>query len=343
MPRLSVPALCVVGCAITLPTLLAAKPPATATVVVDCTDPNPTKHGSVNTALATPAGELTVEIRGVCQEDVVVRRDRVTLRGATGPGTDGIQAVDTTDPQGAVVMVRGARRVAIENLGLSGGTSAGLYLLNSRDQISVSNCRLNGNGLEGLLVLDSFVEVEDTEMHSNGAFGLSVRRNSGLGCTNCSIALNAFPVAVLLQTNSYAVFESSSIADGRVSCNNGSRVTLDSTPIASPVHAIGAAPGCEVQMSGGTLDGSVRASRGSQVFLSGVDQLSLEPSGANVFNFDAHLFVDGGTLLGVNLSFFSNGEIFNGADVGAVGCGIGSDLFCDGSVTRTGSSCGLCP
>ena len=63
----------------------------------------------------------------------------------------------------------------------------------------------------------------------------------------------------------------------------------------------------------------------------------------NVFNSNSALSVDGGTLLGVNLSFFSNGEIFTAATVGAVSCDIGSDLFCDGTEIKTSTTCGLCP
>ena len=86
-----------------------------------------------------------------------------------------------------------------------------------------------------------------------------MRRNSGLRCTNCTIEDNASNIAVLLQTNSDATIVDSGVTDGRVSCNNGSRVTLRNTPISSPVHSIGAAVTCLVNMEGGTLAGSIRA------------------------------------------------------------------------------------
>ncbi len=46
-------------------------------VRVDCG-----KGQSINRALAAKAEELTIEIRGLCHESVIVSRDRVTLRGS---------------------------------------------------------------------------------------------------------------------------------------------------------------------------------------------------------------------------------------------------------------------
>ena len=60
----------------------------TVTVKVDCT-----KGGSINKALDQNknARSLILEIGGMCTENVIVTRDRVTLRGIN-PSIDGIQA-----------------------------------------------------------------------------------------------------------------------------------------------------------------------------------------------------------------------------------------------------------
>jgi hypothetical protein len=49
---------------------------------------------TTNEALQTPADELTLQINGVCNENVVIRRDGVFLEGSD-KATDGIHGVAT--------------------------------------------------------------------------------------------------------------------------------------------------------------------------------------------------------------------------------------------------------
>ena len=67
----------------------AKKPKPLATETVDCS-----KGDSITTAIERnpDAESVLVEIRGVCTEAVVIRRDNVTLRGAD-PAMDGVRGL----------------------------------------------------------------------------------------------------------------------------------------------------------------------------------------------------------------------------------------------------------
>src|SRR5687767_1580107 len=90
---------------------------ATATVKVQCG-----QGFSITQALEQHpnAQRLIIEIEGMCDENVIVRRDRVTLRGSNS-ANDGIRAVLNTEQSDAALWVRGAHLVTVENLKLTGG------------------------------------------------------------------------------------------------------------------------------------------------------------------------------------------------------------------------------
>ena len=145
-------------------------PPPTATVVVDCDKPIP---DSINEALTTPAVELTVEIRGICDEFVKVTRSNVILRGATQPAPDALisplpDGIHFTGslPIPNALFVRDTFSVTIENLSLTsrtGGLSVG-----DSFSILVSNCRLENSGFAGAFVGDSRVTMVDTLSKATG-------------------------------------------------------------------------------------------------------------------------------------------------------------------------------
>ncbi|MBI2835747.1 MAG: hypothetical protein HYX76_15105, partial [Acidobacteria bacterium] len=78
-----------------------------ATVKVKCA-----QGDSINKAIGQHpnAESLVVEISGMCSENVVVTRDRVTLRG-TDPAGDGIQAALNASQIDAALWVKGAHLV----------------------------------------------------------------------------------------------------------------------------------------------------------------------------------------------------------------------------------------
>jgi hypothetical protein len=126
------------------------------TITVDCA-----AGQSINAALAQAAPRLTIEVRGECRENVLVRRDDVTIRGGD-PQRDGIHSPGATDAEESTLLIRDARRIAIENLRISGGLRDGLRVMNSHDGIVIVNSRLESNGVWGASIADSTVEMSAT-------------------------------------------------------------------------------------------------------------------------------------------------------------------------------------
>ena len=98
-------------CFLVAPSTSAA--PTTATVFVDCN-----LGRTINNALKKPAVELTIEISGICIEDVEINRNNVTLRG-TDPTVDGIKS-DPEGPMRQALTVRNVSMINVENLKLTG-------------------------------------------------------------------------------------------------------------------------------------------------------------------------------------------------------------------------------
>src|SRR5262249_26007 len=89
------------------------------TVTVDCA-----KGETINQALtkSPTMRNLTIEISGLCTENVVITRDHVTLHG-TDPAHDGIKADLNEEISDVALWVRGAQLVTVQNLKLTGGFS----------------------------------------------------------------------------------------------------------------------------------------------------------------------------------------------------------------------------
>jgi hypothetical protein len=105
------------------------------------------------------------EIEGMCTENVVVTRDRVTLRG-TNPSTDGIQAVSNATDIDVALWVRSAHQVNIENLKLTGGFAGLMATEVSTPFLRVSDCRVEGNN-RGVVLEASLLLAEDTIFTAN--------------------------------------------------------------------------------------------------------------------------------------------------------------------------------
>lgn len=155
------------------------------TVRVDCSR----RGASIARALETRADELVVEISGICNENLEIRRSNVTFRGASGDRTrDGIRGVGT-DPAVAIVDVWDAVDVTFEDLTLAGG--AGIALNAARSpRVFLSNCRLVDNGSMGVYVtLGSSVYAERCDFSRNLS-GARATRASRFVCEGCSFEDN---------------------------------------------------------------------------------------------------------------------------------------------------------
>lgn len=339
-------------------------PPPVATVQVDCA-----AGDSINAALANPARELTVEIHGVCNEDVEIRRDRVTLIGATSPAADGVRAVDTTDDLGAAVLVRDARDVRIENLSLGGGAFVGLFASNAQ-ALQVIGCRLEGNAFRGANYFgDSFGNIEDTVITGNGTAadpavsfqgrGIQVS-GGGVSCLRCTITDNGPPgtdLGVYALRGANVTLRESTVS-GLIAVATdfaGHLTVVDSTltgvlnPSGVPSEGIGYAAYADtnsrIQIVRSTVANSLAVDNKSQLLLSRVTQAvndSLDQNWAAQQSLLEALNLS--TLVGATRLFsFSNGVFRGETSLGDLSCEPGSDALCQGAVSRTGSDCSLCP
>lgn len=163
---------------------LTLTPPAsgddTKTVFVDCASGE-----SIAQALAKAAETLIVEITGICDEEIVIARDGVTLRGAD-PLSDGIRGLAGG---GNVVAIRRARDVRIENLAILDGARDGVAILSS-DGVFVVNSRIVGHARHGVSSIGGqFVRCSDLEIDA-ASFGWSALGDSI--CSGCTINGGSF-------------------------------------------------------------------------------------------------------------------------------------------------------
>lgn len=334
-------------------------------VEVDCS-----KGQSINAELEKNTGsDLIIQIKGICIEDVVVRRDRVTLRG-TDPSTDGISAA-TSDPAvdefGIALHVQGAGRFRAENLKLTGGSLAGFMATNAnqRPQIEVVNCRMEGNGQIGAFLVNSRVLFTDSAFTGNGPADLS-RRGAGLVSSEASLAIcdgcmiKDNPVAgegtaLAVQLQSSASISASQLSGfNGVNATSNSQVSLDETSIQASNISLNANHSTTISMFGSTLEGPFGASNKSNLELFGVVQAPLAEGDFNLAQHDSYIRLRGlaedpgdpPALSQIGPIFFfgfSNGH-FRSSTIAELTCQDESEASCPGSVTITGAStCGACP
>ena len=288
----------------------------TKVVSVDCT-----KGQNVSVALQTKADNLEIRIRGMCHEDVVIRRDHVTLIGAD-PNVDGIAAVDTVDIRGAAVYVRDARMVRLENLKLTGGITSGLRVHSSDTQTVVKNCRLEGNGRDGITAAQSVVVVEDSVM-SDQPLGAIAALASQFFCTRCT--MENVNVGLLAADGAEMT-----VSDSTITANSDGLQILNSA---------------NVFVTNTQLSGRVNLAHQALVTMTDVVQTEI-PSNANLVKIDSTLVLDGrSNLMGpLNVRTFSKVRLDSDSAIdGDLTCQSGGIASCVDPLDVTGDiqDCGL--
>jgi Right handed beta helix region len=316
---------------------------------------------SVGAALRLPGDDLEIEVTGLCRESVTIQRDGVSLLGGDAL-RDGLRPPDGVATE-AVLVVRGARRVRIENLSLSGSTGDGLHVVAAPDSIELTGCRLEGNEGWGATVTDSEVRLERTAITGNGSGegrsggGLLITRGSSVTCVECVIGDNpttaASPGVVLLSGSRLIGRDSSIEGSSALVAQLHSSASLTDTDLLGSDWTIEASYESEIFVRGGELFGSVLAADRSALQLFGITQ-TFNPA-QNFVTESSSLLLDdraadaGGPvpshLEGLTLvSDFSTGKVIDGSELGELTCRLDSRVFCDGSETKIASSgCGRCP
>jgi len=159
----------------------------TKTILVECEEGE-----SIDAKLDKHAERLIIEIRGICEENVLIQRDHVVLRGAD-PATDGIRG-RSGDPK-ATLTLRDVSSITIENLSIGGGPDSGLLVIGS-DEIEVRNSWFRDNGIWGVAMTRSTVVFEESLLESNTFGGFLVSGYASLFCRDCTVRGGFFSVGL---------------------------------------------------------------------------------------------------------------------------------------------------
>jgi len=312
-------------------------------VQVDCTDLDPANHDSISAALNNPAKELTIEISGICEEEVQVRRNNVTLRG-TNPLVDGIRpALD--EPLDQALNLFGVHLILIENLKLTGGR-IGLSVNNSFS-VDVVNCRVEDNEIIGVIFgsASGSNDLIDSVVTGNGGIGIWVTNGSSLRCTRCTVENHGHGIQ-LTQGSEFTLRDSTVEGFRAIDASGGSRVlgfgpnTINGLP-----WALRATGTVSVELSGTSVDGRLDLRQGSVVKLFGAAHTNI--GGPSQILSGSTLVMDGATTMegDLTLTELSEAVFPAGASIaGSLFCSLGADAFCDDPIASVGgiSDCGRC-
>jgi hypothetical protein len=336
-PRIT--ALILVGSFVCALPAMAAKPP----VSVDCS-----KGQSINGALAGNADDLEIEFSGTCAEDVLIVRDRVTLRGVgTAPTITGQPGVPFADRQPGV-MVRGADNVSLLDFEVTDSDSRGVEARGS-SKLTVTNVTAIGNRTGLLLIEQSSAFVRNSTFDGNTGDGIGVWENSALTIEG-AISLSGNTRAGLIMSGG----SSTSVGPlGAATTSNGNNLGFwlqlgaqvqmsaagPTSTTASNNNILGVGVSSESHWSGavtisGTQYGLDIEASGS--FWAPFGGLSLSGNDYGLFIFSGNAEVTGATITGsaaedVHLEFGAR-LVANGSSAGVV--------FCDGTqLVRGGITC----
>jgi len=325
----------------------ASAAPATATVSVDCN-----KGQKISNALNNPALNLTIEITGICEEDVEISRTHVTLRGSS-PLTDGIRPAPNGLKRQVITLV-GTNFINIENLSLSGAVTG--IGINYTFGVFVVDCIIKDNSLAGVIAgtASGSLNVVDTVITSTG--GASNRaiwatNGSNITCTRCEI--DNHRTGILLTQGSQANITDSTVLATRrgVDASGGSRFisffsTTSSTIEGGTEAAIQLTDNASASIfDGADINGRIRLAGKSVARLWGSSQSN--PSFFNSVESGSSLMTRSSTSLDgdIDISEFSTVTLPGGSTTtGSLFCSLGGDAVCDTPLTATlASDCGQCP
>ena len=157
--------------------------PERATVEVDC------DAGQViSSALLTPARNLTIFVRGVCEESITISRDNVGLIGVQGAAA----GLRSTSTEQNLVSVSGARNVVLRNLSLEGGRAG----LSAGYGASFEATNLDMSGVTvGVLAGDAVGYFSDCRVHDNTNSGFNLHTGASFSLHSTEVYNNVTGVS----------------------------------------------------------------------------------------------------------------------------------------------------
>lgn len=148
---------------------------------VDCNNPGKTIRDKIKPG----SSPLEIIIAGMCNENVVIDRDNVTLKG--DPATGG--TINGVDPNLSTVLVDGVKGILIDTLRLTGARN-GIASVRGGGY-TVRNSSLDGNaGFGAVANFGARAAIVNSQVVNNGAGGLLIINSSVGTITGSTIAGN---------------------------------------------------------------------------------------------------------------------------------------------------------
>ena len=131
------------------------------TKVIDCAAGNSIQY-QIDTR--NPEKSLTLLIRGICSQNVLVNRDDVTLAGESPLAADKVAGTIT---------ILGAKRVLIRNLTVSSPNGVGIEAIENA-ALKIEDSKIENNGTDGVFVRSgAHATIRRTSLSHNGQAGAS--------------------------------------------------------------------------------------------------------------------------------------------------------------------------
>ena len=167
---------------------------------------------SVQNALNRVNGPSTIVVTGTCNQNIVIRKDDVTLQGGIYVGPD---------PNQDTISVQGARRVSIKGATV-GGARHGVVALQGAS-LTIESSTIQANSQIGVVsVYGSSITVNLSTIQNNGLQGVVAADNSALILTNSTVTNNGSTGVVVVRSSSARIgVNLSSVPGPNVIKNNG--------------------------------------------------------------------------------------------------------------------------
>jgi hypothetical protein len=313
------------------------------------------KGESVQAALDKNPGPVTIEIEGICAENVRIElRGDVTLRGKRGdPAKDGLKGV--ADPtRGSALEIRYAPRVWLEDLSFNGGPASGVMLRYS--SATITKCTMNDNAGTGLVpTYQSLVLGDWLESSRNGSYGVFASYGGFFRCRSCDFLDNGQWAARVSDGSLVTLWSTVVEGNNGLSADSDGYVDVDCGPWTPPDHecrlsarrvAMFANWNGSVGYGPGALRGRVDADFG-EASLFGAQQEGLPEGVVNLLGGEARLVVHGAVdnqgsywtsnLAATELRDFTRAMFYEGTEFPSpITCFDAADAVVNGSVNPNG-------
>jgi len=186
---------------------------ATAQVRVNCT-----RGQSVQTAIDKATGPTTIVVTGTCTENLIIKKDDITLQGGT---------YLPADPAQNTILVQGARRILITGVTVSGGRN-GVASYQGGSLTLDGSSTVSGATQNGVVAsYGSSATINATNISGN-ATGVVASDNSAIVLTNSTISNNTGSGVIAARSSSARIGQNISgvVGGNTISGNSGSGVVI---------------------------------------------------------------------------------------------------------------------